>query len=149
MNYSFLQGYWDAARSSHCFWGECGYVGHRLVVVTLEWPPKGVRQASDAANIRHFVFDFGSGSSIRSADTPVRSLSYEPSNEPNSGGPSVFLGEVLSDGVRIKPWEDPGNDKRGILAVRVRQAFWHQSALWTVAGPGKTREGMVENLEMK
>lgn len=112
MNYSFLQGYWDTARRSHSYWGECGYLGHRLVVVTLEWPPKEVRQArGDAVKIRHFVFDFGSGSSIRSADTPVRSLNYEP----NTGGPGVFLGETLSDGVRIN---------HGQIPEMAREEFW-------------------------
>jgi hypothetical protein len=58
-----------------------------LVVVALERPPKEVRPSTaDAVNIRHFIFDVASRSSIRSADTPVRSLNYEP----NTGGPVFF-----------------------------------------------------------
>lgn len=108
---SHLQGYWEAARRSHSYWGECGYLGHRLVVVTLEWPPKEVRQASDTAKIRHFVFDFGSGSEIRSADTPVRSLSYEPSYD----GAGVFLGEAHSNGIR---------SNHGQIPEMTREEFW-------------------------
>ena len=46
-----------------------------------------------------------------SADTPVRSLNYEP----NTGGPGVFLGETLSDGVRIN---------HGQIPEMTREEFW-------------------------
>lgn len=102
---TFLQMYWETAKSSKGPWEECEYAGHRLVLATFTWPPKEI-PFGDARQTRHIVFVIDA-----SEDTPSRSLSYEPA----SPGPGVFLGEVSPENLRIN---------HGKIPVMTREEFW-------------------------
>jgi hypothetical protein len=105
MSYSFLDGYWDTAKSSNSYWAECKYGGHRLVLATIEWPPKDI-PSEHPRRTRHIVFVIDG-----SEDSPSRSLSYEPAYS----GPGVFLGDAFNTGVRVN---------HGNIPEMTREEFW-------------------------
>jgi hypothetical protein len=117
MNATYLQLYWDAAKSSGSFWGESQVAGKRLVLASFEWPPMDV--PGSARKTRHIVF------LLDDSGTPLRSINYEPSNTDDG----VFLAEAIRDGSR-------GN--HGRIASMTREEFWNV-ALDKLFGSGSPR----------
>lgn len=103
---SYLQGYWDTAKSSNSFWAECQCADKRLVLATFPWPPPGL-PSDTPTRTRHIVFLL-EGSNT----TPSRSISYEPGHANES---EVFLAEARSDGSRAN---------YGKVAPISREQFW-------------------------
>lgn len=112
---SYLQGYWDTAKSTNTYWEERNFSGHKLVIATFPWPPKGPR--STEQQLRYIVFVLDSG------NRPIRSLSYEP----NTSGAGVFFGEALREGLRLN---------HGQIPVMTREQFF-ETALAKLGPPAE------------